>query len=861
MKRFLAFLVLLMCLSTAFGQSQRVIVVMSEKYDNTQLSRQTRNMTKAERRDFVISERMAFCYASQQDVMEFLQGFRDEVSGIEQYWGFNGFRCEASENVIALLEKREDVAYVYRDDKKKMVPDMVESQSGESKDIAWHVDKVNAPAVWNYNGSTGYYGDGVIVAVVDSGVDYNHVDIAGSMWDGGEYFPHHGYDMCNLDDDPMDDYCHGTHVAGIIAGQGNAGIQTGIAPGAKIMAVKVLDSSGYGTDSDLISGVHFAMNHGADIINLSLGDPEMGPSSTYRDLFISVQDAGIIAAVAAGNVGDTQYTYAVPFNVECPGNCPPPWLHPDQVNLISGGTSGVVCVGATDANDTHCGFSSVGPVTWAAGPHVGDYNDYPYENGDASQPGLIRPDISAPGANVTSLNYQTVTGYVAYDGTSMATPCVAGVLALLLDANPELMPAELDSIIELTAANAGNTVKNNMTGSGRIDALAAINALYHHGPTDLQANLDGEYVSLSWTEAENAVSYNVYRDGLAVANNLTSPVYTDHLTYAGKYTYYVKAQLNNGMLTLPSNYAHVDKAMEVQATVVNESSVAMTWNKPDCIYDGFESGGLYEQMWINDASSPWEVIMETPHSGSYCVRSTNKAMFSTSSITLAVNVATTTIVSYYAKIDCFPLNGGGFLIDNLQYGETIKDIVPWTKYTVTLSPGNHLLEWMYANQLAEGEYANEFYIDDVTVGNPFTIYRMDCDSGEQTVVAEDVPNAQFVDYDWISLPDGLYKYGVSVDGGLSIVWSEPLMKNYDGLEETDNALISVYPNPAKDEINIECADTQRVTVVSALGQTVYDAKVNADRVNLKLADCPNGVYYVIILTREGPKTRKITVLR
>ena len=426
MKKFIVFLVFLMSFGAIFAQ-QRVIVVMNDKYDNTQLSKQTRNMTKAQRRDFVIQERMAFCQASQQDVMNFLDGLKGEVSGIEQYWAFNGFRCDASEEVILMLEKRTDVAYVYRDEVRKMVPEMVEAKPAETRDIAWHVDKVNAPAVWNYNGSTGYNGDGVIVAVVDSGVDYNHVDIAGSMWDGGANYPHHGYDICHDDDDPMDDYCHGTHVAGIVAGQGNAGTQTGIAPGAKIMAVKVLDDTGYGSDADLISGVHFAMNHGADIINLSLGDPDIGPSTVYRDLFVSVQDAGMVASVAAGNVGDTQYTYSVPFNVECPGNCPPPWLHPDQVNLISGGTSGVICVGATDSNDSHCSFSSVGPVTW---------DDYPYQNGDASQPGLIRPDISAPGANVTSLNYQTGMGYVAYDGTSMATPCVSGVLALLLDANP-----------------------------------------------------------------------------------------------------------------------------------------------------------------------------------------------------------------------------------------------------------------------------------------------------------------------------------------------------------------------------------------------------------------------------------------
>ncbi len=857
-KKFLIFFVLLMSFGMIFAQS-RVIVVMNERYDDVNLSVKTRNMTKSQRRDFVIQERMAFCQASQQDVIEFLNGFKGEVSGIEQYWAFNGFRCDASEDVILQLERRPDVAYVYRDSKKKMTPDLVATPVG-NRDNAWHVDKVNAPAVWNYNGTTGYNGNGVIVAVVDSGVDYNHIDIAGAMWDGGTNYPNHGYDICHDDDDPMDDYCHGTHVAGIIAGQGNAGTQTGIAPGAKIMAVKVLDSSGYGTDSDLISGVHFAMNHGADIINLSLGDPEMGPSAVYRDLFNTVKDAGMVASVAAGNSGDQQYAYPVPFNVQCPGNCPPPWLHPDQVNLISGGTSGVISVGATDSNDSHCDFSCVGPVTWAAGANVGDYNDYPYQNGDASQPGLIRPDISAPGANVTSLNYQTGNGYVAYDGTSMATPCVSGVLALLLDADPELIPAALDSIIELTAANAGNTVKNNITGSGRVDALAAVNAVFYHGPTNLTADLSGDYVDLNWTAATNATSYTVYRDGIAVANNLTSTNYTDHLTYAGKYTYYIKANLQNGIATLPSNYVTIDKVIDIQTEVINETKVALTWDMPDCIYDGFESGNLYQNMWINDGTNPWEVTMADANSGSYSVRSTNKTMFSTSKISLAVNVATTCVVSYYAKISCFPLNGGGFFIDNVQYGETLKDIVPWTRYTVALSPGNHLLEWKYGNQLTEGDYENSFYIDDITVGNAFNIYRANCDGSGQTLVAEAVINAEYIDNDWVMLPMGQYKYGISIDGGYTIYWSECIDKDYQGVDDIDDAEISVYPNPANDYIRVETMCTsyvQRVDIYDVTGKLM----ISSAETEINVLELKSGMYFVNILTEKGVVTKKVTIER
>ena len=880
MKKLLMMLLSTLCISMMFGQSFvkidnelqqemstnreaglfRIMVLMSEKYDDLGLPQKTRFMSKEQRREFVINERKAFCEASQREVLDELSHWGEGVKEMKSFWSFNGFSCMANAEVIIRLAEREDVAYVYHDKMRKMLPEMSEAKTVETRALAWHVEKVNAPAVWNYNGTTGYTGNGVVVAVVDSGVDYNHVDIAGSMWDGGTEFPHHGYDFVNNDNDPMDEYCHGTHVAGIIAGQGNAGTQTGIAPGAKIMAVRVLDDTGYGSDAQVVSGLEFALEQGADILNLSLGDPEVGPVAFYRDLFKTVQDVGVVASVAAGNVGDTQYAYPVPYNIECPGNCPPPWLHPDQVNLISGGTTAVICVGATDSNDAHCSFSSVGPTTWAYGSNIGNYNDYPYQNGDASQPGLIRPDISAPGANVTSLNYQTGTGYVAYDGTSMATPCVAGVLALLLDADPELTPAQLDSIIELTAASAGNTIKNNITGSGRVDALAAINALTYHGPTNLVADFDGNYVDLSWTAADNATYYEVYRDGLRIANNVTSTTYTDHLTYAGKYTYYIKAHLSNDMTSLPSNYVTLVKQVEIETEILN-NKVALSWNLPDCIYDGFESGDLYQNMWINDQSCPWEITTAQPHEGSYCAKSTNQGMFTTSKLSLGVSVPTNCVVSYYARISCFPLNGGGFFIDNVQYGETIKDEVPWTRFSFPLNAGNHLLEWKYGNQLTEGEYENAFYIDDITVGNPFEVYRADCDGQNQVLLASGVTQADYMDYGWGTLPDGWYKYGISTDGGVTVEWSACIERDFDGVDESFAGEVAVFPNPATDQLTVECVGARRLTVISPQGQTLYHSAVHSDRVTLSLCDYPSGIYLIRIQSDRGEVTRSFSIVR
>ena len=840
MKKALSILFFMLCIGLIHGQDKErrsVIVVMNDQYDETSMTRLTQFMDKAQRRTFVINDHQSFCANSQQATLQFMESLGDEVLAVKPFWVFNGFACQATDDAIRQLEARSEVAYVYHDMFRKRIPDNEKPREVTAKDTGWHVDKVNAPAVWNYEG-TGYTGNGVVVAILDTGVNYNHIDLQESMWDGGTEYPHHGYDVVNHDDDPMDDYGHGSHCAGIVAGQGNAGTQTGIAPGAKVMAIKIMDETGYGGDEQLFEGIEFALAHGADILSCSFGDPDTGPYAPYRHVSETVLEAGVVAAVAAGNTGEQQYAYPIPFNIQAPGNCPPPWRHPDQ--QIDGGRTAVVCVGATDANDSHCSFSSVGPTTWAEGTNIGSYDDYPYANGDATQPGLIRPDISAPGANIISVNYATNNDYIAYDGTSMATPCVAGVLALLLEVEPELSPAELDSIVELTAVRAGNSKKDNRVGAGRIDALAAVNALFYHGPTNLTADFDGTTATLQWDGPSQAVSYEVYRDGLRIANGLNETSYIDHLNYGGHYSYYVTAVLENGLTTLPSNYVHIEKAVDIEAEVINNLRVELTWNMPNSLFDGFESGDFYQSMWLNDASSPWVITNNNPHGGSYCAKSTNQAMFSSSSLGLAVNLPMVCVIRYYARISCFPLNGGGFFIDNVQQGEAIKDEVPWTQYSFALSPGNHLLEWKYGNQLSEGDYDNAFYIDDITVGNPFNVYRDDCSGNDPELIAENVTEAHYIDYGWDALPIGQYKYGISNDFGASIAWSECLNKTVLAVEEASEAL-----------------GIKRITIINTLGQVLYDASTSTDESATILERLPKGVYLVNLLTENGRITRKV----
>ncbi|TKJ42473.1 hypothetical protein CEE37_01965 [candidate division LCP-89 bacterium B3_LCP] len=250
-----------------------------------------------------------------------------------------------------------------------------------------------------------------------------------------------------------------------------AGSRCGVAPDANIMAIKVLSGNGYGSEGPVIAGIGFAVDQGAEIFSMSLGFVSTSQHYQFRTACNNALAAGVIGAIAAGNEGNQQWSYPIPGNVRTPGNVPPPWLHPDQV--LTGGLSCVVTCGATNMYQSLAGFSSRGPVTWEG---INPWYDYPYAGG--SQMGLIDPDVSAPGEDVKSCWFMDNWGYAdGWDGTSMATPHVAGTFALMLHKDPSLTPADLDMYLETTAIDWGSPGKDNDHGAGKIDALVAVSAV------------------------------------------------------------------------------------------------------------------------------------------------------------------------------------------------------------------------------------------------------------------------------------------------------------------------------------------------------------------------------------------------
>ena len=258
------------------------------------------------------------------------------------------------------------------------------------------LDDIKAPEAWSKLSSKSDPGTGITVAVVDSGVDITHPDLTGSLWSDSNGY--HGYDFVNGDNNPEDQAGHGTHVAGIIAASKNNVGTVGVAYGAKIMAVKVLNEKGSGSTSQIISGIEYAVTNGANIINLSLGG--LGGSQAYSDEIkaLSSTHPGVLVVAAAGNeglpttyAGDDYYgAYAAPANIP-----------------------GVLTVMAMDSKPA------------ANGDWLAKFSNY-----DADPIKGYEYELMAPGVNI--LSTRMGGGYTYMSGTSMACPTVAGAAAVMM---------------------------------------------------------------------------------------------------------------------------------------------------------------------------------------------------------------------------------------------------------------------------------------------------------------------------------------------------------------------------------------------------------------------------------------------
>ncbi|AFZ03959.1 S8 family peptidase [Calothrix sp. PCC 6303] len=280
----------------------------------------------------------------------------------------------------------------------------------QSDEYDWGLDAISVPEVWNQ----GYSGENIVVAVVDSGVDFRHADLNDNIWfNSGEIFDDGidndgngyiddiiGWDFVSNDYNPIgESNDHGTHVAGIIAAEADGYGINGVAYNAKIMPVRVLDEGGHGNDINIANGIYYAANNGANVINLSLGGEY---SSNIEAAVKYATERGAIVIMSSGNDGKSEPGYPAAL-----------------------ATNWGIAVGAIDYN-------------W----NVADFSN---QAGSDSRINYV----VAPGVDI----YSTISGddYDFMNGTSMAAPYVSGVAALMLSANPYLTPQQLRQIIIETA--------------------------------------------------------------------------------------------------------------------------------------------------------------------------------------------------------------------------------------------------------------------------------------------------------------------------------------------------------------------------------------------------------------------------
>lgn len=284
----------------------------------------------------------------------------------------------------------------------------------------WSMDKVHACDAWQVT-----MGDpNLIVAVVDTGVDYNHPDLKGKVIKGlnntGE----------GAKDDPIDGFGHGTHVAGIIAASANNGEGVaGMAPNVRILAEKVLSSRGGGNLFNIAAGVRHAVNAGAKIVNESLGGPAaQDPISAGIGAWATKK--GVLLVAAAGNSNDAVGT---------------PARYADYY----------MAVAAADEQDAKAKFSCFGPELSVSSPGTNILN-------------------TTPTYHVPLNDHGYAQNYAALNGTSMATPLVAGLAALVWSAHPTWTWKQVRARIESTAVDLGKPGKDDLFGFGRVDAAAAV---------------------------------------------------------------------------------------------------------------------------------------------------------------------------------------------------------------------------------------------------------------------------------------------------------------------------------------------------------------------------------------------------
>lgn len=460
---------------TESGEKVEFIVVMRQQAD---VSGAKSLRLKEEKGDYVFTALQSVARQTQKKVTEILV---KEQAPYRSFFVVNAIYTSGNSKLLQLLAEQDEVAYITSNPwtSLDMPVDFQNANIPEARaGVEWGIRRINADEVW----ALGYTGQGVVVGGQDTGYDWQHPAIKQAYrgWNGSTanhnynwhdairaISPLHGDSVitpslnpCGLDSKvPCDDHNHGTHTMGTMVGDDGMGNQIGVAPSARWIAARNMER-GYGSPATYIECFEWFLaptdlndrnpdpSKAPHVINNSWGCPEIEGCNASNWALMetainNLRAAGVVVVQSAGNSGSS---------------C-------GSVDNAAAIFEGAFSVGASQPSDTIAGFSSRGNVTV-----------------DGS--GRLKPNVVAPGVSVRSAVRNG--GYQSWNGTSMAGPHVAGVVALMISANPDLagQVEKIEAIIEQTAkpmlsnqscgGRSGSEIPNNTYGYGRIDALAAV---------------------------------------------------------------------------------------------------------------------------------------------------------------------------------------------------------------------------------------------------------------------------------------------------------------------------------------------------------------------------------------------------
>jgi subtilisin len=354
--------------------------------------------------------------------------------------------AQLSDDLITKLKNHPNIAYVEND----IILHTVEQET------PWGVEQIDANQVWSTN-----TGEGVDVAILDTGIDYDHPDLVDNIAGGIDYSNERRRDGSTYRRRWNDIDGHGTHCAGIVAASDNDFGTVGVAPGANLWAVKVLGDDGTGYLSDVIQGLQWCADNGIEIGSMSFGTEEH--SQSFQEACDEAYEEGVLLVAAAGNDGSVIYPAAY---------------------------DSVVAVSATNASDNIASFSSTGPEV----------------------------EISAPGVNI----YSTYTDdrYATWSGTSMACPHVSGVAALLYAADGLGLtsPDQIRDKLRETAIDLGAPGKDDIYGYGRVNATATAVADDPPVLTNIEVSPSDVNLFVDETQQFTATGTDQYGDTINIEN-------------------------------------------------------------------------------------------------------------------------------------------------------------------------------------------------------------------------------------------------------------------------------------------------------------------------------------------------------